>query len=92
MKNAAYGLLLASVATLLYMGYCAANMDAPWLMRGTTFPLYFSIPIVTGAGALAVMEWKGQRVARIAFVVLALLHLIVLVRFFAEAYGVARTF
>ncbi|MEO8380236.1 MAG: hypothetical protein ABI779_11285 [Acidobacteriota bacterium] len=92
MKNTAWGLLLASAATLLYVSYCAANMDAPWLMRGTTFPLYFTIPVATAAGALAVMDWRWQRAARIAFMILALLLLIFLVRFFAEAYGVARTY
>ncbi|MHB0970793.1 MAG: hypothetical protein ACYC7A_21925 [Thermoanaerobaculia bacterium] len=61
-------------------------------MRGTTFPLYFAIPIVTGAGALAVIEWKWQRAACLVFVVLALLLLVVLIRFFAEAYSVSRTF
>jgi len=87
MQRVAWGVLLGSVATLLYVGYCALNMDAPWLMRGTTLPLYLAIPLVTAAGAAAVMDARWQRAARVVFLALALLLLALLVRFFAEAYA-----
>lgn len=94
-RFAAAALAIGSFVVMLYVAYCAMNMNAPWLFREGVILLYVLTPVSLLAGSGVILAGRDTRLGRacaVVFCVSSAVVLIQLARFFALAYAVSHAF